>query len=91
LDAINNRKDVKDTEKFLYCLLLVVEPALSVIKHIEVSSQGYKTAIDFLQKNYDNPVLTVMSLCQRLLGFKAHINRYNLNDTTNQLRDKLVQ
>jgi Protein of unknown function (DUF1759) len=77
-DAIHERQDIKETEKFLYLLAPVKEPALLVIKHIKLGATGYCQAIDLLKQNHDNPVLTtIWSL----------ITRANLKESTNQLRD----
>jgi Protein of unknown function (DUF1759) len=86
-DAIHEHQDVRETKKFLYLLAQVKEPALLVIKHIELSATGYSEAIDLVKQNYDNPVLTTFSLYRRLTNIWSLITRANLKESTNKLQD----
>ncbi|XP_069177055.1 uncharacterized protein [Procambarus clarkii] len=74
VDAVDSKTNIPQTTKFTYLQGLLRKEALKVISNITLTSDGYASAVQLLQTNYDNKERTVTVLVQKLLDLPSANN-----------------
>ncbi|XP_069193061.1 uncharacterized protein [Procambarus clarkii] len=74
VDAVDSKTNIPPTPKFTYLQGLLRKEALKVISNITLTSDGYASAVQLLQTNYDNKERTVTVLVQKLLDLPSANN-----------------
>jgi len=87
---VDRRQDLTDTEKFLYLKLSCKGDALKLIENLDVTASNYTTAIQSLQKRYENKKAVVNYHINKLLfslpkvSGESSVDTRKLIDAVNQ-------
>ena len=67
ISSIHSNEDIGDVNKFNYLYFFSCDETREIISGIAPKSSNYKTAVDILQKRYDNKQVVVSSFLNKFV------------------------